>query len=63
MVVLTELANSSVNVLVRGWVTNGDYWNVLFDMQERIYKRFNEEGIGFPFPQVTVHQGTHSKKV
>ena len=56
MVVLTELADSSVNVLVRGWVANGDYWNVLFDMQECIYKRFNVEGIGFPFPQVTVHQ-------
>ena len=59
MVALTELADSSVNVLVRGWVTNADYWNVLFDMQERIYKRFNEEGIGFPFPQVTVHEVKH----
>ena len=57
IVVLTELADSSVNVLVRGWVVNGDYWTVLFDMQERIYKRFNAEGIRFPFPQVTVHQG------
>lgn len=58
MVALTELADSSVNVLVRAWVANDDYWDVLFDMQERIYKRFNAEGIGFPFPQVTVHQDT-----
>ena len=57
MVALTELADSSVNVLVRGWVANADYWDVLFDMQERIYKRFNAEGIGFPFPQVTINRG------
>lgn len=57
MVALTELADSSVNVLIRAWVLNADYWNVLFDVQERIYKRFNAEGIGFPFPQITVHKG------
>ena len=56
-VYLKELADSSVNVLLRAWVNNDDYWAVLFDMNERIYKTFNAEGISFPFPQITVHQG------
>ncbi|MCR5820832.1 MAG: mechanosensitive ion channel [Bacteroidaceae bacterium] len=58
LVYLTELADSSVNVLIRAWVTNEDYWDVLFDFRERLYKRFNSEGIAFPFPQVTIHQGS-----
>ena len=33
-----------------------DYWGVYFDMNKTIYTVFNEEGIGFPFPQLTVHQ-------
>ena len=55
-VYLNELADSSVNVLLRAWVNNDDYWAVLFDINERIYKTFNAEGISFPFPQITVHQ-------
>ncbi len=56
LVALTAMAESSVNVLVRVWVNNADYWNVYFDINKRIYARFNELGIDFPFPQVTVHQ-------
>lgn len=55
-VALTALAESSVNVLVRVWVKNGDYWGVYFDIQKKIYSRFNELGINFPFPQMTIHQ-------
>ncbi len=53
---LGELAASSVNITVRAWVKSADYWGVYFDMQKNIYKTFNEEGIGFPFPQITVSQ-------
>jgi small conductance mechanosensitive channel len=56
MIVLTELADSSVNILVRVWVVTGDYWSVYFDMNQKIYEKFNAKGIGFPFPQLTVHQ-------
>ena len=38
------------------WVKSSDYWGVYFDMNKTIYTVFNEEGIGFPFPQLTVHQ-------
>ena len=57
VVYLKELADSSVDVILRAWVNNDDYWDVLFDVNERIYKTFNAEGIKFPFPQITVHQG------
>lgn len=55
---LKELNSSSVDLVIRCWVDNADYWGVMFENREKIYNRFNEEGIGFPFPQVTVHQGS-----
>lgn len=56
-IALTALAASSVNVVVRVWVNSPDYWGVYFDVNKTIYARFNELGISFPFPQLTVHQG------
>ena len=55
---LKELNSSSVDLVIRCWVDNADYWGVMFENREKIYNKFNEEGIGFPFPQVTVHQGS-----
>ena len=55
-IALKELADSSVNVVVRVWVKSADYWGVYFDINKEIYATFNKEGIGFPFPQLTVHQ-------
>ena len=53
---LSELADSSGNILVRVWVNTPDYWSVNFDMNKNVYATFNEKGISFPFPQLTVHQ-------
>lgn len=53
------LANSSVNFVVRPWVNSADYWAVLFDLNERVKLRFDEEGISNPYPQQDVH--IHSK--
>ncbi len=53
---LTALADSSVNIVVRVWVNSADYWGVYFDINKNIYATFNEKGIGFPFPQLTVHR-------
>ncbi len=53
---LGELADSSVNFTVRLWVKTPDYWGVWFDMNRRVYEEFNRRGIGFPFPQIQVHQ-------
>ena len=53
---LGSLADSSVNITVRVWVNAADYWAVNFDMNKNVYATFNEKGISFPFPQLTVHQ-------
>jgi hypothetical protein len=53
---LLSLGDSSVNVVVRVWVATADYLNVYLDMNKKIYSTFNQAGIGFPFPQLTVHQ-------
>ena len=55
-IALGALDASSVNVTIRVWVKNADYWGVFFDTQKKIYATFNQEGIGFPFPQLTIHQ-------
>ncbi|MBD78861.1 MAG: mechanosensitive ion channel protein MscS [Crocinitomicaceae bacterium] len=54
-VALAELADSSVNLTVRVWVNPADYWGVFFDMNEKIYKNFEKEGLNIPFPQMDVH--------
>jgi len=55
-VALHALDSSSVNVVIRAWVKSEDFWNVYFDVNKAVYEVFNKEGIGFPFPQLTVHQ-------
>jgi len=55
-IAVKELADSSVDFTLRVWVDVAEYWNVFFDTNERIYTEFNKQGIGFPFPQIQVHQ-------
>ncbi len=55
-IALGELGASSVDIKVRVWVNAADYWDVHFDMNRIVYATFNKEGIGFPYPQLTVHQ-------
>ncbi len=52
---LAEMADSSVNFVVRAWVRTGDYWDVFFDTNEKIKKTFDAKGISIPFPQLDVH--------
>lgn len=54
-IAVSELADSSVNFIVRPWVNTADYWGVHFDLTEAIKKRFDREGISFPYPQQDVH--------
>ena len=56
-IALHPLDASSVNIVIRVWVKTSDYWGVYFDINKAIYNTFNEKGINFPFPQLTVHQG------
>ena len=59
-IAVVELADSSVNFVVRPWVNAADYWGVHFDVTEKIKKRFDAEGISIPYPQRDVHVYNHA---
>ena len=52
---VAALADSSVNLTIRCWTQNADYWNVFYEYNERFYKELPLHGISFPFPQMDVH--------
>jgi small conductance mechanosensitive channel len=54
-IAVSDLADSSVNLVVRPWVKKVDYWPVRFELTQRIKEAFDEKGIEIPFPQRTVH--------
>lgn len=54
-VALSELADSSINMIARVWVNTADYWDVYFEFNERFYRELPEKGLHFPFPQLDVH--------
>jgi small conductance mechanosensitive channel len=58
---LHELADSSVNFVVRPWVKTDDYWDVYWDVTREVKLRFDREGVSIPFPQQDVH--IHSEAV
>lgn len=53
-VALGSLRDSSIQFIMRAWVKSSDYWDVNFEMNERVYKELPENGIQFPFPQLDV---------
>lgn len=54
-IAVSELADSSVNLVVRVWAEASNYWGIYFDMHEKVYKAFDKEGLNIPFPQMDVH--------
>ena len=54
-VAVTELGDSSVNLVVRVWAEASDYWGIYFSLTENVYKTFDKEGLNIPFPQMDVH--------
>lgn len=52
---LSTLADSSINFTMRAWVRSENYWDVKFEMNEKIYETLPKNGINFPFPQMDVH--------
>ncbi|WP_417840671.1 mechanosensitive ion channel family protein [Terasakiella sp.] len=50
-----ELADSSVNIIVRVWVNSSDYWGVRWGLTKSIKEAFDKNGISIPFPQQVVH--------
>ncbi|QDV15794.1 Small-conductance mechanosensitive channel [Gimesia panareensis] len=55
VVAVSELADSSVNFVVRPWVKNADYWATRWDLTERIKLGFDERGFTIPYPSRDVH--------
>jgi len=54
-IAVSELADSSVNIIVRPWTTKEDYWALKFDVTKRIKERYDEAGLNIPYPQRDVH--------
>ena len=55
VVYVKTLNSSSVDLSIRAWVKNADYWGLYFDMNEKMYKELPSKGINFPFPQMDVN--------
>ena len=55
LIVVSELADSSVNFFVRPWVNTGDYWDVKYVLTEKIKIALDDAGISIPYPQTDVH--------
>ena len=60
-IAVSELADSSVNFVVRPWVKTSDYWDVYFALTEEIKISFDKEGISIPYPQQDVHLFSEQK--
>ena len=54
-IAVAELADSSVNLVVRPWVNKEDYWGVFFDVTEKVKESLDSANIGIPYPQMDVH--------
>ncbi|MEQ9639256.1 MAG: mechanosensitive ion channel [Alphaproteobacteria bacterium] len=53
---VTELADSSVNIVVRVWCDAANYWGLKFDLTRAVKERFDADGITIPYPQRVVHR-------
>lgn len=62
-IAVSELADSSVNFIVRPWVNAADYWDVLFDTTEKVKLEFDANGISIPYPQMELHMNQSSDEV
>lgn len=52
---LSEMADSSINIVARAWTHSSNYWPLFFEMNARFFKELPEKGFSFPFPQLDVH--------
>jgi small conductance mechanosensitive channel len=61
VVAVSELADFSVNFIVRPWVKSADYWPVLWDTTEKVKLEFDAQGLSIPYPQMDIHTPDKSK--
>lgn len=55
VIAIGELADNSVNIYVRPWVPTAEYWDIKFDVTEKVKLAFDEKGISIPYPQRQIH--------
>lgn len=60
VIILDQLAASSVDVRCRIWVNTADYWSVANELTEKVYNEFNRQHINFPFPQIVLHNAQNN---
>lgn len=54
-IALKDLATNSVDIVVRAWTKSGDFWDVFFDMNEKVYKMFPLRGLAIPYNKLDVN--------
>ena len=54
-IIVSSLGDSSVNLTVRAWSGRDDYWDIFFEMQQKVKEEFDKAKIEIPYPQVKVH--------
>ena len=57
-IVVTELADSSVNLGVRAWMDSSDLWSTTCAFNENVKKEFDRQGINIPYPQMSIHKSS-----
>jgi len=60
-VMVQSMGDSSVNLMLRGWTSVDDYWDVFWDLNKRVKEGIEAEGLSIPFPQQDVHIVSTSK--
>lgn len=63
VILVAELADSSVNLTIRYWVSSDDYWPSKYDLTRRVKERLDAAGIEIPFPQQVVHMRKAADRV
>ncbi len=53
--VVTEYGESAIRYSLRLWVKNADYWDVYFQVNQRVKNIFDEQGIAMTYPHLNVH--------
>ena len=55
-----SLGDSSVNLVLRAWLLNDDYWTAYWELNKRIKENVEAAGLTIPFPQRDVHMYDHT---
>ena len=52
---VASIGESAVNIQLRAWTVNGDYWQTVWDLNKRVKESIEQAGLTIPFPQRTLH--------